>query len=173
MVDTRIVCLSALISWMTGTFLLWGMDRGTVSLGIAVLALTYAATFSGNVLWFVQLYVIVQQSFNSVERIVEYTNIEQELSEPLELSLYDLSPRWSLHGHVRFQVYTTRYASKFDPVLIDLRFEVNAGQLVAVVGRTGAGKSTLALAHIRAIEADTGRITIDDISIASVNLDHL
>jgi ABC-type multidrug transport system fused ATPase/permease subunit len=54
-----------------------------------------------------------------------------------------------------------------------LSFEVNAGQRVAVVGRTGAGKSTLALALIRAIEADTGRITIDDISIASVNLDHL
>lgn len=169
----RIACLSALISWMTGTFLLWGMDRGTVSPGIAGLALTYAATFSDNVLWFVQLYAIVQQSFNSVERIVEYTDIEQEPSEPLEPPPYDLSPHWPLHGHVRFQGYTARYASELDPVLIDLSFEVNAGQRVAVVGRTGAGKSTLALALIRAIEADTGRITIDDISIASVNLDHL
>lgn len=169
----RIACLSALISWLTGTFLLWSMDRGTVSPGIAGLALTYAATFSDNVLWFVQLYAIVQQSFNSVERIVEYTDIEQEPSEPLEPSPYDLSPHWPLHGHVHFQGYTTRYASDLDPVLVDLSFEVNAGQRVAVVGRTGAGKSTLALALIRAIEADAGRITIDDISIASVNLDHL
>ncbi|KAM0512349.1 hypothetical protein ACHAPE_008915 [Trichoderma viride] len=169
----RIACLSALISWLTGTFLLWGMDRGTVGPGIAGLALTYAATFSDNVLWFVQLYAIVQQSFNSVERIVEYTHIKQEPSEPLETSPYNLSPHWPAHGHVSFQGYTTRYASELDPVLVDLNFDVNAGQRVAVVGRTGAGKSTLALALIRAVEADSGRITIGDVSIASVKLDHL
>ncbi|PON24689.1 ATP-dependent bile acid permease [Trichoderma gamsii] len=169
----RIACLSALISWLTGTFLLWRMDSGTVGPGIAGLALTYAATFSDNVLWFVQLYAIVQQSFNSVERIVEYTDIKQEPSQPLETSPYNLSPHWPAHGNVSFQEYTTRYASELDPVLVDLNFDVNAGQRVAVVGRTGAGKSTLALALIRAVEADAGRITIDGVSIASVNLDRL
>lgn len=169
----RIACLSALISWLTGTFLLWGLDRGTVNPGIAGLALTYVATFNDNVLWFVQLYAIVQQSFNSVERIVEYTDIKQEPSEPLEPSPYDLSPQWPTHGHVCFQGYATRYSSELDPVLVDLNFDIHAGQRVAVVGRTGAGKSTLALALIRAVEADTGRITIDDVSIASVRLDCL
>ncbi|KAM0245405.1 hypothetical protein ACHAQJ_010576 [Trichoderma viride] len=169
----RIACLSALISWLTGTFLLWGLDRGTVNPGIAGLALTYAATFSENVLWFVQLYAIVQQSFNSVERIVEYTGIRREPSEPLEPPSHDLSSQWPVHGHVRFQGYTTRYAPELDPVLVDLNFDVHAGQRVAVVGRTGAGKSTLALALVRAVEADTGRITIDGVSIASVSLDRL
>ncbi|KAL6904509.1 P-loop containing nucleoside triphosphate hydrolase protein [Trichoderma evansii] len=153
----RIACLSAMISWLTGTFLLWGLDRGTVNPGIAGLALTYAATFSDNVLWFVQLYAIVQQSFNSVERIVEYTDIKQEPSEPLETSSYDLSPQWPIHGHVCFQRYATRYSSELDLVLVDLNFDVHAGQRVAVVG----------------LEADTGLITIDDVSIASVNLDRL
>ncbi|KAJ4861308.1 ABC transporter domain-containing protein [Trichoderma breve] len=166
----RIASLSALISWLTGTFLLWGLGRGTVNAGIAGLVLTYAATFSDNVLWFVQLYAIVQQSFNSVERIVEYTEIKREPSEPLEPSSYDLSPQWPIHGHVRFQGYTARYAPELSPALFDLNLDMHGGQRVAVVGRTGAGKSTLALALIRAVEADTGRITIDGISIASVNL---
>lgn len=166
----RIASLSALISWLTGTFLLWGLGRGTVNAGIAGLVLTYAATFSDNVLWFVQLYAIVQQSFNSVERIVEYTEIKREPSEPLEPSSYDLSPQWPIHGHVRFQGYTARYAPELSPALFDLNLDIHGGQRVAVVGRTGAGKSTLALALIRAVEADTGRITIDGISIASVNL---
>ncbi|KAM6481845.1 P-loop containing nucleoside triphosphate hydrolase protein [Trichoderma sp. SZMC 28011] len=150
----RIASLSALISWLTGTFLLWGLGRGTVNAGIAGLVLTYAATFSDNVLWFVQLYGIVQQSFNSVERIVEYTEIKREPSEPLEPSSYDLSPQWPIHGHVRFQGYTARYAPELSPALFDLNLDIHGGQRVAVVG----------------LEADTGRITIDGISIASVNL---
>ncbi|KAJ5195643.1 uncharacterized protein N7498_009081 [Penicillium cinerascens] len=169
----RIACLSALISWLTGTFFLWGLDRGTVNPGIAGLVLTYAATFTDNVLWFVQLYAIVQQSFNSVERVVEYTEIAPEPSESLEPPPYDLSPQWPARGSVCFRGYTTRYAPELDPVLIDLDFVIPAGQRVAVVGRTGAGKSTLALALIRALEAAAGHITIDGVSIASVTLDRL
>ncbi|KAL6820087.1 P-loop containing nucleoside triphosphate hydrolase protein [Trichoderma sp. SZMC 28015] len=150
----RIASLSALISWLTGTFLLWGLGRGAVNAGIAGLVLTYAATFSDNVLWFVQLYAIVQQSFNSVERIVEYTEIKREPSEPLEPSAYDLSTQWPIHGHVRFQGYTARYAPELSPALFDLNLDIHAGQRVAVVG----------------LEADAGRITIDGISIASVHL---
>lgn len=81
-----IACLRALISWLTGSFLLWGLDRGTVNPGVAGLVLTYAATFSNNVIWFIQLYAIVQQSFNLVESIVEYTEISQEPREPLKPS---------------------------------------------------------------------------------------
>lgn len=81
-----IACLRALISWLTGSFLLWGLDRGTVNPGIAGLVLTYATTFSNNVVWFIQLYAIVQQSFNLVESIVEYTEISQEPREPLKPS---------------------------------------------------------------------------------------
>ncbi|KAL6803468.1 P-loop containing nucleoside triphosphate hydrolase protein [Trichoderma sp. SZMC 28012] len=150
----RIASLSALISWLTGTFLLWGLGRGAVNAGIAGLVLTYAATFSDNVLWFVQLYAIVQQSFNSVERIVEYTEIKREPSEPLEPSAYDLSTQWPIHGHVRFHGYTARYAPELSPALFDLNLDIHAGQRVAVVG----------------LEADAGRITIDGISIASVHL---
>ncbi|KAK0755466.1 LOW QUALITY PROTEIN: hypothetical protein N5P37_011974, partial [Trichoderma harzianum] len=138
----RIASLSALISWLTGTFLLRG------------LVFTYTATFSDNVLWFVQLYAIVQQSFNSVERIMDYTEIKREPSEPLEPSAYDLSTQWPIHGHVRFQGYTARYAPELSPALFDLNLDIHAGQRVAVVG----------------LEPDAGRITIDGISIASVHL---
>ncbi|KAJ5725679.1 ATP-dependent bile acid permease [Penicillium malachiteum] len=89
----RVACLSALISWLTGIFLLWRLDHGTVNPGIAGLVLTYAATFPENVLWLVQLHTIVQQSFNSVDRVTRHTKISSESSESLEESLFDLSPK--------------------------------------------------------------------------------
>lgn len=120
-------------------------------------------------LWFVQVYAIVQQSFNSVKRIVEYTEIKREPSEPLEPSSYDLSPQWPIHGHIRFQGHSARYAPRLSPAIFGLNIDIYPGQRVAVVGRTGAGKSTLALALIRALEAAASSITIDGVSIVSVN----
>jgi ABC-type multidrug transport system fused ATPase/permease subunit len=71
---------------------------------------------------------------------MDYTEIKREPSEPLEPSAYDLSTQWPIHGHVRFQGYTARYAPELSPALFDLNLDIHAGQRVAVVGRTGAGK---------------------------------
>ncbi|KAK4574471.1 hypothetical protein LTR86_001312 [Recurvomyces mirabilis] len=169
----RVACVSAIISWLTGTLLMLGVDGGSVSTGVAGLILTYAATFTDNVLWLVQLYAIVQQSFNSVERVDEYTKIRPEPTEPLERPIYDLSPDWPTRGHVSFHGYCTSYMVGGDLVLKDVSFEIPAGKRVAVVGRTGAGKSTLALALVRAVEATSGSINIDGINIASVTLQQL
>lgn len=166
----RIACLSSLISSLTGAFVLWKL--GSISPGAAGLVLTYAATFTDNGLWFVQLYAMIQQSFNSVERIREYTEVEQEPAEPLK-PVYNMPAQWPSEGGILFQGYTTRYAPKLDPVLKSIDFEVQPKERVAVVGRTGAGKSTLMLALIRGLEADADQITIDGVDIASVRLEQL
>ena len=54
-----------------------------------------------------------------------------------------------------------RYRPEFDPVLKDLSFEVKAGMKVGIVGRTGAGKSSLLLALFRIVEKESGLIEID------------
>ena len=54
-----------------------------------------------------------------------------------------------------------------------ITFEVRAGEKVGVVGRTGAGKSSLALCLFRILEADTGKISIDDIDIGKLGLHDL
>lgn len=166
----RINCMSALVSSLVGVFILWDID--SIDPGVAGLVLTYAATFTENVLYFVQLYAEVQQSLNSVERIIEYGQIEQEATEPLKPRLATSPGRMSERG-VRFRQYTTRYAPGLEPALRDISFEAGAGQRVAIVGRTGAGKSTLTLALIRGLEADNGQIDLDGIDIASLPLEEL
>ena len=164
----RVGFLSALIQFLTGALVLWSSQ--TVEPGAAGLVLTYAATFSENVLWFVQIYAIIQQNLNSVERIVEYTKIDQEPVRPLKPEPYELTVGWPSEGNVCFQDFTTRFSPELEPVLKDITFGAKSGQRTAIVGRTGAGKSTLALALIRGLDADGGQISIGNVDIASVTL---
>lgn len=167
----RISFLSSMISFSTGAFVLWKLD--SISPGAAGLVLTYTATFAESVPWLVQIYAFIQQDLNSVERIIEYTEVEQEAAKPLKTAAQNLPYNWPSQGAIRFHDYTTRYAPELEPALEHISFDIRAGERVAIVGRTGAGKSTLALALIRGLEADGGQIEIDGIDIASVTLRQL
>ncbi|KAH8696758.1 P-loop containing nucleoside triphosphate hydrolase protein [Talaromyces proteolyticus] len=106
---------------------------------------------------FVQVHAIIQQNLNSVERIVEFTEVGQE-TDRVSQAVYDIPQEWPAQGDVRFE----KWDSKIHP-----------GERVAIVGRTGAGKCTLVLALIRGLPAETGGIKIDGIDIASVPLGKL
>jgi len=66
-----------------------------------------------------------------------------------------------------------RYAPDLPAVIRDVTFAVQPSAKVAIVGRTGAGKSTIATAFFRFLEADSGRILIDDVDIATIGLEEL
>ncbi|KAH8899934.1 putative multidrug resistance protein, partial [Thozetella sp. PMI_491] len=167
----RIGSISGTISFIAGAFTLLSM--GSVSPGAAGLMLTYAATFTENVMWLAQVYSIIQQNLNSAERLSEYIDVEQEATQPLKTPALADSAQWPSQGSVHFQNYTTRYAPELEPVLKGVTFEARPGQRIAIVGRTGAGKSTLALALIRGLEAESGHIDVDGVDVASVPLERL
>lgn len=66
-----------------------------------------------------------------------------------------------------------RYRSELDPVLNNLNFEIEAGEKIGIVGRTGAGKSTLTLALFRIIDCQEGEIWIDEVEIHRIGLHEL
>ncbi|KAK3065240.1 Transporter of the ATP-binding cassette (ABC), partial [Teratosphaeriaceae sp. CCFEE 6253] len=80
---------------------------------------------------------------------------------------------WPSKGSVEFVGYSTRYRSDFDFVLKRITFKILPGEKVGVVGRTGAGKSSLALALFRALEAEQGKILVDDLDISLIGLQDL
>jgi ABC-type multidrug transport system fused ATPase/permease subunit len=161
----RVDVLSSWISFFTGAFMLWN----SVDTGDAGLVLAYSTTFTKNVMWFVQVYGIIQQNLNSVERIMEFTDVSQE-TDYLFRAVYDIPQEWPAQGEVRFENFSTRYAPDLDPALKEVTFGIHPGERVAIVGRTGAGKSTLILALLRGLPSETGRIMIDGVDIASVPL---
>ena len=165
----RVDVVGALVSFFTGVFVV--LSVGTVDAGAAGLAMTYAVTFTENVLWFVRLYASNEQNMNAVERIKEYLDVDQEAAPivPENRPHHD----WPSKGGVEFVGYSTRYRSDFDFVLKQLTFAILPGEKVGIVGRTGAGKSSLALALFRALEAEEGKILVDGVDIGHIGLQDL
>ncbi|KAJ2039738.1 ATP-binding cassette glutathione S-conjugate transporter ycf1 [Coemansia sp. S3946] len=77
---------------------------------------------------------------------------------------------WPETGKIEFRHYSMRYRSDLDPTLDDLSFVVGSKEKIGIVGRTGAGKSSLTYALMRLVEADSGSIIIDGTDISTIGL---
>lgn len=165
----RVDFTGALVAFFAGVFVI--LSIGTIDAGSAGLSLTYAVMFTENVLWLVRLYSMNEQNMNSVERVKEYIEVEQEAKAIID----EARPagNWPSQGAIQFMNYTTRYRPDLLPVLKNLTFGVQPGERVGIVGRTGAGKSSLALALFRGLEAVEGKIVIDDVDIGLIGLQDL
>ncbi|KAF9997458.1 hypothetical protein BGZ80_007654 [Entomortierella chlamydospora] len=107
----------------------------------------------------------------SVERIREYINLQPEARDYIPDSKTDEA--WPQRGQITFSQYSTRYREGLDLVLKDINVTINGGERVGIVGRTGAGKSSVTLALFRIVEAAKGSITIDGIDISTLGLHEL
>ncbi|MCL6371306.1 ATP-binding cassette domain-containing protein, partial [Pectobacterium polaris] len=77
---------------------------------------------------------------------------------------------WPAQGRVTFKNYSTKYKTQRDPALKNINIDIKPQEKIGVVGRTGAGKSTLSLALFRLLEATSGSIKIDGIDISRIGL---
>ncbi|MCJ1476928.1 hypothetical protein MMC13_005597 [Lambiella insularis] len=144
---------------------------GTIDSGAAGLSLTYALRFNESILWLVRLAADNEQNMNHMERIKQYLELEQEAKAVIP----ENKPpgNWPSHGRVEFVQYSARYRSDLDQVLKKLTLSIGAEEKVGIVGRTGAGKSSLAVALFRGLEADEGKILIDGVDIGLIGLQDL
>ncbi|OAQ34045.1 P-loop containing nucleoside triphosphate hydrolase protein, partial [Linnemannia elongata AG-77] len=153
-----------------------GAESGAALDGKAGLALNYALTATYGITFLVTSVTDLQNRLVSVERVKEYCEIPTEAPLKIEGVDKDLEDReWPREGGVAFRNYSTRYRQGMDLVLKKVSFEVLPGEKVGIVGRTGAGKSSLTLALFRIIEAanNGGSIWIDGIDISTMGLEHL
>ncbi|KAJ2803884.1 hypothetical protein H4R21_001857 [Coemansia helicoidea] len=136
--------------------------------GLVGLMLTYSMRLSGLLSGAVRSYTSLENSMTHMERCIEYWSLPQEAAEVIE----DRRPddQWPAQGALEFKDYSMRYREGLDLVLKGLSFSVQPGQKVGIVGRTGAGKSSLTLALFRIIEAASGQILLDGKDIAEYGL---
>ncbi|PWA03531.1 hypothetical protein BB558_000317 [Smittium angustum] len=132
------------------------------------LAISYSLTITMNLSWGIRQTAELENNIVSVERNKEYSELPTEAPEHIP----DNKPpsEWPDKGEIGFKHYSTRYREGLDLVLKDIDLTIPPGSKVGVVGRTGAGKSSLTLALFRIIEAAEGSIVIDGIDISKLGL---
>jgi ABC-type multidrug transport system fused ATPase/permease subunit len=112
----------------------------------------------------------VETNIVSVERIEEYADLPQEA--PWKNS-FKINSEWPTSGIIEFRDFEVRYREGLDLVLKGITFKCKSREKIGIVGRTGAGKSSLTLSLFRLIEAAAGKIVIDDVNIAEIGLHSL
>ncbi|XP_036148326.1 multidrug resistance-associated protein 1 isoform X7 [Monomorium pharaonis] len=165
----RLEMVGNLIIFFAALFTVLGRD--TMSSGLVGLSVSYALQITQTLNWLVRMTSDVETNIVAVERIKEYGETTQEA--PWKNTEYMPSKEWPKHGRVDFKDFKVRYREGLDLVLNGLTFSVLGGEKIGIVGRTGAGKSSLTLALFRIIEAAHGKILIDDIDISKLGLHDL
>ncbi|XP_043683574.1 multidrug resistance-associated protein 1 isoform X8 [Vespula pensylvanica] len=165
----RLEMVGNLIIFFAALFVVLG--RNTISAGIVGLSVSYALQITQTLNWLVRMTSDVETNIVAVERIKEYGETPQEAPW---VNPENVPPKeWPAEGHVEFKDYKVRYREGLDLILHGLTFSVKGGEKVGIVGRTGAGKSSLTLSLFRILEAASGKIIIDGIDIATLGLHDL
>ncbi|XP_017115600.1 multidrug resistance-associated protein 1 isoform X6 [Drosophila elegans] len=148
---------------------LFAVLGGQTNPGLVGLSVSYALQVTQTLNWLVRMTSDIETNIVSVERIKEYGETKQEAAWELEQDK-NKPKNWPQEGRVEFQNFQVRYREGLDLVLRGVSFDIKGGEKVGIVGRTGAGKSSLTLALFRIIEAAGGRIAIDGVDIATMGL---
>jgi ABC-type multidrug transport system fused ATPase/permease subunit len=139
-----------------------------LSPGLIGLAFTYALSVDGSLASLVMSWSWLEIQMVSPERIQEYGSIPAEGSQrPLVI---EPDASWPRSSTVRFQDVVFSYKQGGLPVLKGLSFDIRNNEKIGIVGRTGAGKSSLTMALFRINELASGRILIDGTDIATMPL---
>uniref|UniRef100_A0A8U7P8D9 Multidrug resistance-associated protein 1 n=1 Tax=Corvus moneduloides TaxID=1196302 RepID=A0A8U7P8D9_CORMO len=146
------------------------MARNKLSAGLVGLSVSYSLQVT-YLNWLVRMSSELETNIVAVERVKEYAEMEKEAEWSIEQTAPASS--WPEEGKVEFRGYGLRYREDLDLVLKNINVTINGGEKIGIVGRTGAGKSSLTLGLFRINEAAEGEIIIDGINIAKIGLHDL
>ncbi|NOT63177.1 MAG: peptidase domain-containing ABC transporter [Acidobacteria bacterium] len=163
---------SNILQTLSGVLLLWYGARlvmaGELSVGQLVAFNVLLASLMSPIRSLIDLWNELQEASLALERLNDVFDAQPESTQGAKLSLP------AVRGHVRFSNVTFRYATRADRnVLQGVDLEIQPGQTVALVGRSGAGKTTFANLLLRLHQPNEGRIYLDGYDLEQVSLDSL
>ena len=138
---------------------------------MAALAISYSLDTTQSLNWLVRMATDMETQIVAVERIEEYTNLPSEAPAHIPGSVPPAN--WPSRGEIAIEDLTMRYRPELEPVLKHISLHIRPGEKIGVVGRTGAGKSSLVLCLMRIVELETGKIVIDGVNIRDIGLEDL
>lgn len=149
--------------------LLLEMPKGTISGGDAGVILSNSIWLIGMFQFAMRLTAEIETAMVSVERVLEYGRLPSE--DKLDKPGVDenLPEGWPKRGHIEFNKVSLRYSPDTPYVLQNVTIDVKPGEKIGIVGRTGAGKSSLITVLFRLVECE-GQVLVDGIDLRTLGL---
>uniref|UniRef100_A0A8C9FEP8 MRP2 protein n=1 Tax=Pavo cristatus TaxID=9049 RepID=A0A8C9FEP8_PAVCR len=146
------------------------ISKNSLGGGIVGLSISSALNVTQTLNWLVRVSSELETNIVAVERVHEYTKVKREAPW-----VTDKRPPhgWPSKGEIQFVDYKVRYRPELELVLLGITCNIGSTEKVGVVGRTGAGKSSLTNCLFRVLEAAGGKIIIDGLDIATIGLHDL
>jgi ABC-type multidrug transport system fused ATPase/permease subunit len=164
-IGARVFLVGHALNFVALVLIVWARDD--VDPATAGLILSYLARLASEMSWAIQCTADLENNMTSAERLFYYTNsLEQE--PPAVIQDRRPFPSWPQQGRISFQEVSLRYRPELPLVLNNISFDVQAGHKVGVVGRTGAGKSSLIQALFLLVPLDSGKIVMDSIETDTI-----
>lgn len=170
--STRIPLLGGFISFGLIACILLLARNGAIAAGTAGITLVYALKLWEYLNSAIRTFTMVESNLISVERLQHFRELQAE-SEVTAKPALDRTQLWPTRGAVSFEKVSTRYAQDLPWVLRDCSFSLEAGSKTGIIGRTGAGKSTVLQLLFRFIHPVEGCIRIDGVDTRTIPLSRL
>jgi ABC-type multidrug transport system fused ATPase/permease subunit len=163
----RLEVIGAIVSFAVA-LACWSL-RDALSGSLAGLAIIWSFNLTITLNFFVLSTSEFESKGVSLERCLEFAKLAPEA--PLHTdSDTRLAPDWPQHGALEFRAVTLRYRPSLPPALNGFSYACAAGTHTGIIGRSGAGKSTIASALFRLVELSSGSILIDGVDLANLGL---
>ncbi|MEN9528437.1 MAG: hypothetical protein RI932_310 [Pseudomonadota bacterium] len=173
--NIRLKMTSELFGLIVTLFVVWALATGRLGAGVAGFLMSLSIGLDGTMQWLTRSFSMIDSTMVSLERILEYRNLPREgvrtdtyLQAPQLLADAPAVPEAG--AEIAFQNLSARYRLGLPLVLNNVQLTIPSGSRVGIIGRTGAGKSTLFQALYRMLEVESGDITVNGKSLSAMEL---
>ncbi|KAI5807531.1 P-loop containing nucleoside triphosphate hydrolase protein [Peziza echinospora] len=164
----RLDLIGNMLVFVTGILVV--TSRFSVNPSIAGVVLSYVLQIVMMIQWMIRQLAEVENAMNATERLHHYgTSLPSEAPLHTNADVH-LRPTWPEAGKIEFRKVQMRYRPGLQLVLKGVDLDIRGGERIGIVGRTGAGKSSVMSALFRLVELDKGEIVIDGVNIKDLGL---
>ncbi len=144
------------------------INNGQMQVGALIAFLQYAMLILFALLMISMMFIMLPRAAASADRINEVLAIEPEINDPDHVKRADKQK-----GYVEFQHVTFSYPGAEEPAISHISFSAAPGEVTAIIGGTGSGKSTLVSLIPRFYDIDSGHLLVDGVDVREISQEHL